>query len=143
MTDKLTPERRSWNMSRIKGRDTAPELIVRSLLHRSGYRFRLHQKSLPGRPDIVLRKYNSVVFVNGCFWHSHGCKDSGTPKSNTGAWQKKLNDTVLRDVRNYALLEQAGWRVLVVWECELRDIDALSRRIGNFFQNLIEMEGRR
>jgi DNA mismatch endonuclease (patch repair protein) len=116
--------------------NTRPELIVRSLLHRSGYRFRLHKKNLPGKPDIVLPKYKSVIFVNGCFWHSHGCKDSGTPKSNTGTWRKKLEDTVLRDTRNYSQLEQAGWRVLVVWECELRDKEALCGRFERFFHDV-------
>ena len=119
MTDKLTPEKRSWNMSRIKGRDTAPELAVRKLLHAAGYRFRLHRKDLPGRPDIVLPKHKTVVFVHGCFWHSHGCKDSGTPKTNTGFWASKLADNSRRDIKNQTLLKQQGWNVQVIWECEI------------------------
>ena len=119
MTDKLTPEKRSWNMSRIKGRDTAPELAVRKLLHAAGYRFRLHRKDLPGRPDIVLPKHKTVIFVHGCFWHSHGCKDSGTPKTNTGFWASKLADNARRDIKNQTLLTQQGWNVQVIWECEI------------------------
>jgi DNA mismatch endonuclease (patch repair protein) len=121
MTDKLTTEKRSWNMSRIKGRDTAPELAVRKMLHAAGYRFRLHRKDLPGKPDIVLPKYKTVIFVHGCFWHSHGCKDSGTPKTNTGFWATKLADNARRDIKNQALLKQQGWNVQVIWECEIRN----------------------
>ena len=101
MTDILSKERRSWNMSRIRGSDTKPELLVRSLLHRMGYRFRLHRKDLPGRPDIVLPKYRTVIFVHGCFWHRHkGCKYAYTPKSRTDFWQNKFQGTVERDKRN-------------------------------------------
>jgi DNA mismatch endonuclease (patch repair protein) len=125
VTDKLTPEKRSWNMSRIKGQNTAPELAVRKVLHKAGYRFRLHRKDLPGRPDIVLPKYKTVIFVHGCFWHSHGCKDSGTPKTNTGFWSGKLADNVCRDTRNQTLLKQQGWNVQVIWECEIRDTATL------------------
>ena len=125
MTDKLTPEKRSWNMSRIKGQNTAPELAVRKVLHKAGYRFRLHRKDLPGRPDIVLPKYKTVIFVHGCFWHSHGCKDSGTPKTNTGFWSGKLADNVCRDTKNQTLLKQQGWNVQVIWECEIRDTATL------------------
>ena len=119
MVDKLSAEKRSWNMSRIKGRDTKPEIAVRSLLHRMGYRFRLQRKDLPGKPDIVLPKYKTAIFVHGCFWHAHGCKDSGIPKTNTGFWQKKLADNVQRDARKQQELQDSEWNVLVIWECQL------------------------
>jgi len=121
MVDKLTKEKRSWNMSRIKGKDTKPEKAVRSLLHYLGYRFRLQRKDLPGKPDIVLPKYRTVVFVHGCFWHSHGCKDSGIPKTNSEFWHEKLAKNKLRDGKNSLKLRELGWSVLVVWECELKD----------------------
>ena len=130
MADKLTLEKRSWNMSRIKGRDTAPELAVRKTLHAAGYRFRLHRKDLPGKPDIVLPKYKTVIFVHGCFWHSHGCKDSGTPKTNTSFWAAKLADNVRRDIKNQALLTQQGWNVQVIWECEIRNATELLSRLN-------------
>lgn len=130
MADKLTKERRSWNMSRIRGKDTGPEKTVRSLLHRLGYRFRLQRKDLPGRPDIVLPKYRTVIFVHGCFWHSHGCKDSGIPKTNPDFWREKLELNKLRDERNRLKLEELGWKVLVVWECELKAEAKLADKIS-------------
>ncbi len=128
--DDLTPEKRSWNMSRIRGRDTKPELLVRSLLHRLGYRFRLHCRDLPGTPDIVLPKYRTVIFVHGCFWHRHpGCRYAYTPKSRVEFWKDKFTANVDRDARTRRALEQAGWQVLIVWECELRDMAGLSDRL--------------
>lgn len=119
MTDRLTPDRRSWNMSRIRGRDTAPENLVRSTLHRAGYRFRLHRRDLPGRPDIVLSKYRTVVFVHGCFWHRHaGCRFAYTPKSRVDFWTAKFHANVERDRRNAFALRRLGWRVVTVWECD-------------------------
>lgn len=124
MTDTLTREHRSWNMSRIKGRDTGPELLLRSCLHRAGFRFRLHAKDLPGRPDIVLPKYRSIIFVHGCFWHRHaGCKNATTPTTRREFWQDKFDGNVSRDQRNCAQLTAIGWNVLTVWECEL-EVDA-------------------
>jgi DNA mismatch endonuclease, patch repair protein len=121
MTDSLTPERRSWNMSRIRGRNTAPERLVRSALHRAGYRFRLHRKDLPGRPDIVLPKYRAVVFVHGCFWHRHSkCRFAYTPKSRVAFWQEKFRSNSERDRRTARALRRLGWRVVTVWECESR-----------------------
>jgi len=134
MTDKLSPEKRSWNMSRIRGRDTAPELAVRKLLHAAGFRFRLHRKDLPGRPDIVLPKYKTVIFVHGCFWHSHGCKDSGTPKTNSGFWSTKLADNARRDTKNRTLLEQQRWNVEVIWECEIKKTSELIGRLKAVLQ---------
>lgn len=120
MTDRLTPQRRSWNMSRIRGRDTLPERAVRSALHRAGYRFRLHRKDLPGRPDIVLPKHSIVVFVHGCFWHRHpGCRFAYTPKSRITFWQQKFDGNVERDRRNVRALRALGWRVITVWECQI------------------------
>jgi DNA mismatch endonuclease (patch repair protein) len=128
--DRLTKAERSWNMSRIRGRDTSPERAVRSILHRLGYRFRLHSRKLPGRPDVVLPRYKTVVFVHGCFWHRHsGCPFAYTPKSRIEFWSQKFAANVERDRLASKQLRALGWRVLVVWECELRDARALSQRL--------------
>lgn len=134
MVDSLSPEKRSWNMGRISGKNTKPELAVRSLLHRLGFRFRVNQKDLPGKPDIVLKKYKTVVFVHGCFWHRHkGCSDATTPKTRTDFWQKKFDDNVARDRKNISALHLLKWKVVVVWECELKNpeilIDKLTKQI--------------
>jgi DNA mismatch endonuclease (patch repair protein) len=129
--DRLTPERRSWNMSRIKGRDTGLELVVRSALHRLGFRFRLHGRKLPGRPDVVLPRHRAVLFVHGCFWHRHrGCRFAYQPKSNISFWTNKFEETVARDSRNSKELRRLGWRVIVVWECQTADREALSARLA-------------
>lgn len=126
MTDHLTPEQRSWNMAQIKGKNTKPELIVRSILHRMGYRFRLHRKDLPGKPDIVLPKYQTVIFVHGCFWHRHeGCKFATTPKSNESFWLQKFERNVKRDQLNYERLAELEWHVVVIWECQAKRADQL------------------
>lgn len=128
--DRLTKAERSWNMSRIRGRDTSPERAVRSILHRLGYRFRLHSRSLPGRPDVVLPKYGTAVLVHGCFWHRHSrCSFAYTPKSRTQFWSQKFEANVARDRRVARTLRSLGWHVIVVWECELRDATSLSRRL--------------
>jgi DNA mismatch endonuclease, patch repair protein len=120
MADSLTPTQRSENMRRIRGQDTKPEIALRSALHRQGFRFRKNDRRLPGKPDIVLPKYRTVVFVNGCFWHRHeGCSKATTPKTNTGFWLEKFRQTVERDKRKAAELEALGWVVIVVWECEI------------------------
>jgi len=107
-------------MSRIRGKDTVPELALRRALHGMGFRYRLHASSLPGKPDLVMRKYKAAIFVHGCFWHRHaGCKIAAIPKSNVEFWQRKFSDNVARDSRNISLLKEMGWRVFVVWECEL------------------------
>lgn len=124
MADKVTPATRSRIMSRIKAKDTTPELIVRSYLHRHGFRFRLHRKDLPGKPDLTLTKYRTVVFVNGCFWHQHpndNCPSSGIPISNQNYWKPKLERTVKRDLRAREALGLAGWHVETVWECEISE----------------------
>lgn len=118
--DLLTPEMRSWNMSRIKGENTKPELLVRKTLHSMGFRFRLHVKDLPGKPDIVLPKYRTVIFVHGCFWHRHNkCKRCTTPTKNRDFWVEKFRKNVERDKQNIEALDQLGWKVLVAWECEI------------------------
>lgn len=121
--DKHTPEQRKRNMSAVKGKDTKPELLVRKLLHALGYRFRIQRKDLPGRPDIVLPRYKTAIFVNGCFWHRHeGCKYASTPSTNSEFWEKKFTANVERDARNYAALKALGWKVLIIWECEVKEI---------------------
>jgi DNA mismatch endonuclease (patch repair protein) len=131
MRDRLSKERRSWNMSRIRGKDTGPERVVRSVLHRMGYRFRLQGKGLPGRPDIVLPKYRTVVFVHGCFWHRHrGCRNCTTPRNNRRFWIKKLGGNARRDKLNWCALVKLGWRVVVVWECEAERADVLHKKIN-------------
>jgi DNA mismatch endonuclease (patch repair protein) len=118
-------------MSRIKGRDTKPEMRVRRACHRLGLRFRLQRKDLPGKPDLVFPKHKTVLFVHGCYWHSHSCRyGSVVPKTNTEFWQSKRLATVHRDERNVRELEYRGWRVLVYWECETKDPQALARRIA-------------
>ena len=128
--DTLTPERRSWNMSRIRSRDTAPERLVRSLLHRMGYRFRLHRSDLPGKPDIVLPRHKTVVLVHGCYWHRHAdCRLAYSPKSNVDFWQAKFRENVSRDLRQSQELTELGWRVITVWECETTELRVLAERL--------------
>lgn len=141
MADNLTTEQRRKNMSAIKSRDTKPEIIVRSMLHRSGFRFRLHDKKLPGKPDIILPKYKTVIFVHGCFWHQHkGCKRSTIPKSNTDYWIPKLSGNVKRDVQHKADLKKAGWNVAVVWECETKDADKLEKKLKSIFAKIMSID---
>lgn len=119
--DKVSPEKRSEIMSHIKSKNTTPEMVLRKYLHRMGFRFRIHSSKLPGHPDIVMKKYNSVIFVNGCFWHQHeGCKIANKPKSKIEFWESKFRRNIDRDKRNLNALHNQGWRVLVVWECELK-----------------------
>lgn len=137
MVDFLSPADRSKRMSRIRGKDTKPELVVRRLLHAAGYRYRLHVGKLSGRPDIVLPRHRAVVFVHGCFWHRHaGCAVATTPKSNRQFWLAKFAANLGRDRRNTAKLRKLGWRVFVVWECQvssakksLSAIERLDRRL--------------
>lgn len=120
MADVLTPEQRRLNMSRVRGKDTKPEMVVRRGLHALGLRFRLHDRTLPGQPDLVFRKHHTVVFVHGCFWHAHGCALSKLPTTRRDFWRTKLDANVERDHRALDALQTAGWRVLVIWECALR-----------------------
>lgn len=120
MADNHPPKTRSFNMSRIKSSDTKPEEIVRKFLFSKGFRYRKNDKRYPGKPDIVLPKYKTVVFVNGCFWHAHeGCSCFVWPENNEEYWHKKLTNNAERDKRNYLALEQIGWKVIVLWECQL------------------------
>lgn len=122
MADRISAEHRSWNMSRIRGKHTKPEIVLRSLMHRTGFRYRLHDKKLPGKPDLVLPKHKTAIFVNGCYWHRHkGCPKATTPKTNTAFWTKKFEETVKRDARKKSELIESGWRVVTVWECELEN----------------------
>ncbi len=128
--DTFSPKERSEIMRRVRGKDTTPEMVVRSLLHRLGFRFRLHRADLPGTPDIVLPKYRAVIFVHGCFWHRHvGCPRASIPATRQEYWLPKFRRTLERDTQNHRLLRSAGWNVIVVWECELRDIRQLAARL--------------
>lgn len=130
MVDTHTKDQRRKNMQAIRSENTSPELKLRSMLHREGLRFKLHEKSLPGRPDIVLPKYKTVIEVRGCFWHRHdGCKKATLPKSNIEYWQSKFSNTVARDKLNESQLLKLGWDVITVWECELSKIDNVVNRI--------------
>ena len=133
MTDHVSPSRRSEIMRNIKAKNTSPELFVRSLLHRMGYRFRLHIRDLPGCPDIVLPRRRKIIFVHGCFWHRHrSCPNTRTPKSNVDFWTKKFCENVRRDRSTTRALRSRGWRVLVVWECEVRNMERLEAKLANF-----------
>jgi DNA mismatch endonuclease (patch repair protein) len=134
MTDIYSHEKRSAIMSRIRSRDTEPEKVVRATLHRLGLRFRLVAADLPGRPDIVLRSRRTVVFVNGCYWHGHECaKGRSRAKANAEFWAKKIGDNLIRDRKNYRLLRSQGWRVVVVWECETKNIVRLGSKLAEEF----------
>jgi DNA mismatch endonuclease (patch repair protein) len=121
VADVHSPTRRSYNMSRIKSKNTKPELLIRKVLHANGFRFRLHDQRLPGTPDIVLKKYMTLVFINGCFWHGHtNCKYYIIPKTRKDWWVNKINTTALNDKKNLTLLHEAGWKIITIWECELK-----------------------
>lgn len=138
MTDVHSSTTRSYNMSRIRNRDTGPEKAVRSLLHRAGYRFRLHARDLPGKPDIVFRRRRKVVFVHGCFWHMHSCPNGQVkPATNSEFWQEKRQANVERDKRNEQKLRESGWGVAVVWECELKETEALLERLEAFLEESV------
>lgn len=124
---------RSENMRRIRSKNTAPEMAVRSLAHRLGYRYRLHRKDIPGKPDLVFPGRRKVIFIHGCFWHQHpGCREGRPPKSNTAYWLPKLERNMERDKAALAELTAAGWDVLVIWECETRNAESLARRLAGF-----------
>lgn len=135
--DTLTPAQRSKRMGRVKSRDTTPEWTVRRLLHGLGYRYRLHAKELPGRPDIVFRSRKKAIFVHGCFWHQHpepGCPLARRPKSRHEFWSAKFEANIARDAVVIERLAQLGWKVLLVWECQLRDTDALREQLREFLE---------
>jgi DNA mismatch endonuclease, patch repair protein len=133
MVDRISSRRRSENMRRIKSKGTKPELVVRKIVHRMGYRYRLHSPYLPGKPDLVFRGRGKIVEVRGCFWHQHrGCPESHIPRSRTRYWLPKLARNGERDKKNFRLLRALGWRVLVVWECETGNDGSLSRKLEKF-----------
>ncbi|HDO7865843.1 TPA: DNA mismatch endonuclease Vsr [Legionella pneumophila] len=132
--DIISKEQRSHIMSSIRGKNTKPELIVRSFLHHHGLRFRLHKKDLPGQPDLVFRKFNTVIFVHGCFWHGHNdpsCRSSHIPKSNIEYWCNKIERNKNRDKNNIEKLNKSGWRVFVVWECEIKNEGFLTKLLDD------------
>lgn len=137
LADRITTRRRSENMRRIKSHDTKPEMIVRRLVHAMGYRYRLHQKDLPGRPDMVFSRKRKVIFIHGCFWHQHNrsdCPFSHQPKSNNSYWDTKLSRNVERDKNVRQKLEELGWEVLIIWECEIKKSLELSNKLSNFLK---------
>ena len=140
MTDIKTPEQRSLNMAAIKASNTGPERYIRKLLTLEGFRYRLNRKELPGKPDLVLSKFKTVVFIHGCFWHMHMCHIGSIPKSNTEFWSSKLKLNLLRDQRNCQLLMALGWKVVVVWECSIKgkykiQEGELRRQLSNFIRD--------
>ena len=135
----MTPEQRSRCMSAVKGKDTKPEMIVRKYLFSKGLRYRLHVRKLPGNPDIVLPKYNTVVFINGCFWHGHkGCKYYRLPKSNVEFWESKIANNKNRDVLNEIKLKELGWRVIRIWECEIRRVQDRNQSLERLYNQIVK-----
>ena len=127
MSDHLTSEKRSWNMSRIKSKNTAPELKVRKYLYSKGVRYRIHRKDLPGKPDIAINRIKTVIFTHGCFWHQHeSCKRANIPKTRTNYWLSKLNNNKERDIINFNLLIEKNWNPVIIWECQANQLDRLS-----------------
>lgn len=136
MVDVFTPKERSQIMAKVRGKDTKPEIKVRSLIHRLGYRFRLQRKDLPGKPDIVLPRHRKVVFVHGCFWHGHKhCKHAERPKSNTDYWNTKIDRNIKRDKKSVKELVDRGWEVLTIWECQTKSMDKLSALLDEFLES--------
>lgn len=138
VVDRLTPERRSWLMSRVAAKNTSAEMRVRSAAHARGLRFRIHQKNLSGTPDLVFPRWRTAIFVHGCFWHRHcGCRKATTPKTRIEFWQEKFGRNLARDEANVADLQARGWRTEVIWECETKSPEALSERLDSIFGNVI------
>ncbi|MCP4747919.1 MAG: DNA mismatch endonuclease Vsr [Desulfobacteraceae bacterium] len=136
MTDIFSNDKRSWIMGRVKDKDTSPEKIIRSLAHKLGYRFRLHRKQLPGKPDLVFSSRKKVIFVHGCFWHGHDCRrGKRIPKTNTDYWVKKIQKNIARDSKNQTDLVSLGWDVLVIWECEISETETIVLKINKFLSN--------
>lgn len=135
MADNLTADQRKRNMKAIKSRHTKPEMAVRSIVHNLGFRFRLHSPKLPGKPDLVLPRHKKIILVHGCFWHMHDCKRGNvTPKTNADYWQPKRFKNVARDIENKAVYENSGWKVLTIWECEIKDLTTLKNRLIEFLK---------
>ena len=123
-------------MAKIRSKNTTPEKKVRSILHRIGYRFRIHNQKLPGTPDIVLPKYKSVIFVHGCFWHGHNCKKGKLPSSNTDFWKEKISNNKSRDAKNSDLLVKLGWKVIIIWQCEISKIDNRTKILNKLLEDI-------
>jgi DNA mismatch endonuclease (patch repair protein) len=140
--DVFSRGKRSQIMSRISGKDTKPEILVRSLLHRMGYRFRVHKKDLPGKPDITLPKHKKVIFVHGCFWHGHeACPRSKRPSTNAEFWNKKIDSNIVRDKKNIQSLENLGWKTLTLWTCEIKNQDLSKHKLISFMEtNKLEQD---
>lgn len=129
----MTSEVRTRTMRAIRSKDTKPELVVRKLIHGLGYRYRLHRKELPGHPDLVFARRRKVIFVHGCFWHGHNCKRGNrAPKENAEYWRQKIDRNRVRDLQNESALRAAGWDILMIWECELKDVTALENQVYHF-----------
>jgi DNA mismatch endonuclease (patch repair protein) len=140
--DVHSPEQRSFNMSKIRGKDTRPEMMVRKWLWAKGYRYQLHRKDLPGKPDIVLPKYHAAIFIHGCFWHRHGCSSTTMPESRRSFWLAKFRENVNRDKRNIEALLKKSWRVIVVWECSLRKKNATPEQVADQIESFLNSESR-
>jgi DNA mismatch endonuclease (patch repair protein) len=140
MVDVLTPQQRSFNMSRIRSRNTRPEMIVRSIVHGLGFRYRLHKGDLPGKPDVVLVRHRKIIDVHGCFFHMHNCRyGKVVPATNADFWRKKRESNLERDRRNIKLLKKDGWQVLIVWECETKDPVTLQKTLSHFLNPSLSM----
>ena len=137
MTDRVSSKRRSAIMSKVKSKDTGPEMVVRRMLHGLGYRYRLHRRELPGSPDLVFPGRRKVIFVHGCFWHGHGCKIGKLPKSKTDYWKPKILANRKRDARNLASLKKVGWSTLVVWQCDLKKMDRTEKKLVEFLESCL------
>lgn len=133
--DRLSPDKRGWLMSRIKSKNTSTELTIRRMIYAMGFRYRLHVKALPGKPDLVFAGRRKVIFVNGCFWHGHeDCRFARLPKSRIEFWAAKIARNRERDQENIAAIEARGWRVLTIWQCQLKDLEGLKKRINDFIE---------
>ncbi|MCE2613557.1 DNA mismatch endonuclease Vsr [Flavobacteriaceae bacterium D16] len=138
MTDIFSKKKRSSIMSKISGKETKPEILVRKFLFSNGFRYRKNVNGLSGKPDIVLSKYKSVVFVNGCFWHGHNCKAGKLPSTKKEFWKTKIADTIKRDQKNYSDLSDLGWKVMVIWQCELKNKELKETRLSNLIKEIID-----
>lgn len=134
MTDHVSKEKRSNIMKKVRGKNTSPELLVRKIIYSLGYRYRLHGKDLPGKPDIVFRWRKKVIFIHGCFWHAHGCKKGQPPKSNLPYWIPKLQENKIRDQDNIKSISAMGWSALIIWQCEIKSKDELIDKINSFLK---------
>jgi DNA mismatch endonuclease (patch repair protein) len=138
MADVHSKETRSYNMSRIRSKDTKPELLVRKFLHKNGFRYRLHVKDMPGKPDIVLPKYKTVIFIHGCFWHGHeGCKKAALPQTRRDWWEAKINYNIKNDNNSEALLKAQGWKIITIWQCDMKNSlleNTFNQLLGNLRQ---------